>query len=152
SSTRAVPGSVVRVSSRRPGPGSGRPGRCSARSCCTLLTGEMEKGLVEGRPAQAEVLDLKAQAAYLRGDGGECADRVGHGGGDRVVGLRDHWLGAGYRCEQVGEGPQGLLVGGDDLESFVADLLLEAGRGVLDEVLAVVDHRDPVAEPVRLVE
>src|SRR5690606_23213972 len=61
-------------------------------------------------------------------------------------------LAAAHGGDDVGEGRQVRGVGGDELEAVGAHAALESHGGVLDDVAAVVDDGDAVAQPVGLVE
>lgn len=116
------------------------------------MAGEREEHVVEGRAAQADVVDLDASGVEVPDDLGEQFGAAGDRDG-QFAGV----LGEGYLAlAQVGENGPGRvdLVGlmDDDLDALAAGLGLELVGGAAGDDEAVVDDADVVRQAVGLLQ
>ena len=110
----------------------------------------VEEDVVQCRGADGDVVDRDPGVV-------QPTDRVGNrtaalGDGDAHRAVLEKWVIAGNRGKR-GEGLiEALLVTEVVLEPLAADLGLELGRSPFRDHKAMVEHRDPIGEPVGLVE
>ena len=114
------------------------------------MAGQLEEDVVEGRSPHRDVVDPDPGVVQPL-----------HGGGDRPLALGDRdpqhapSSSGGCRGDLGQRRDRRLRLAGRlqrHLEALAADLVLQLVGGALGDHLAVVDHRDPVGEPVGLVE